>query len=164
MPQTYGIVYVGRYICCSPLYLSEILMRRYAFNWTIRRCGNMMDDLSGIETVIFIRRAYERLQILRAVLIKSGFFWDVSLINCYYRRRLLCPSRGTAWHKKSDHFLVFSNCNILDNYHALYQWLNSTNNWEIRGYIKNVVCSITENCCKFYGHVDKFCFLESVHR
>jgi len=43
----------------------------------------MMDDFSGIEAVIFIRHAHERLQILRAVLIKSRFFWGVSLIDWY---------------------------------------------------------------------------------
>jgi hypothetical protein len=36
------------------------------------------DDLSGVEAVIFIRHAHERLQILRAVLIKSRVFWDVT--------------------------------------------------------------------------------------
>jgi len=51
----------------------------------------MMDDLSGIETVIFIRHAHERLQILRAVLIKSRFFWVISLIDWYYGRKLLFP-------------------------------------------------------------------------
>ena len=45
----------------------------------------MMDDLSGIEAVIFIRHAHERLQILRSLLIKSRYFWSVSLFDCYRR-------------------------------------------------------------------------------
>jgi hypothetical protein len=61
----------------------------------------MMDDLSGVEAVIFLRHAHERLQTVRAVLIKSRV-WGVSRIDWYNRRMLLSPSWRSAKRKNSE--------------------------------------------------------------
>jgi hypothetical protein len=51
----------------------------------------MMDDLCGVETVIFIRRAYKRLQVLAAVFRKVLEYYS-EFTSKYYLCSLLSPS------------------------------------------------------------------------